>query len=287
MLRLGYSTYGLRDQDVFESVSRLADIGYDTVELTATDGWPASHDRLDDDDRTRLVNLLREVGFPTPHVMDLDVCPRSTGEETIDRFRSTFELARDLHHDEHPAVVKTVVGGEIEEWDEQVGEIARDLLEIADVAAEYGVIFAVEPHVGTPLDEPGRAIDVMERTDHPNLGLALDVAHFPPARFDVDRVVRLCGPHAVTTHVEDTEIVDGDIEYRPAGTTDFDYEWYCKRLVDVGYDGPITGETASQIWDASDYDPWETAEFYYESLCSPVDVANRYAAASSAISDDP
>jgi sugar phosphate isomerase/epimerase len=280
MLTLGYSTYGLQDQDPFEAVRRLADIGYDTVEFTASDGWPTVHDAFDDGDRAEMAALLDEVDFPSPDLMDLQVSPRARGEErteTRDRLDATCEMAAALAQGDRTPVVKTVVGGQIDDWDAELESFGADLLELADVAGAHDVTFAVEPHVGSALDDPAEADELMRSVEHPHLGLALDIAHFPPPRFDTDRVVELCGPHAVTTHFEDTEIVDGEIVYHPGGTTDFDYEDYCTGLVEVGYDGPFTAEVASAIWDTDEYDPWETARVVYDNVRPAVAAANERA----------
>lgn len=276
MLELGYATYGMPDADPDDAVPRLVDVGYDAVELCASDGWPTSHDNLDDEDRAGLVDLYRDLDLPPPHVMDLSLRPCATGdgEPTRERFRATCALARDLTW-EGAAVVKTTVPGEPDDWADD--QIVSDLAEFADIAAEHDAILAVEPHVGTPIDTPGKAATLMERTAHPNLGLAFDVSHFPPALFDVERAVELCAPHAVTTHVKDTVVEDGDVRFRLPGETGFDYRSYLRSLVEQGYAGPITVEVSAQLWDAPGYDAWEAARTAYGALREPVAAANERA----------
>lgn len=280
-LSLGYTTYAMPDEAPFDALERLREIGYESIELTVSEGWPTSPYRLDGDDRDRLREHLRDLGFPPPHLMDLTVEPCATGEaraESLGRFDATCALASDLHFGDGDPIVKMPITGEQPEWEGNEEQIRDDLLELADVAAEHGVVFAAEPHEGTCFETPEKGAWLMATTDHPNLRLALDISHFPEELFDVEEAVELCAPHAVTTHVKDTQVVDGEFRFLLPGETDFDYETYLELLVDHGYRGPIIAEVSAQIWrDGEDYDAWAAAEFMYEALRGPIDAANRYA----------
>ena len=39
-MKLYYSTYGMKQLDVFEALPRLADMGYEGMEIAVTPGWP-------------------------------------------------------------------------------------------------------------------------------------------------------------------------------------------------------------------------------------------------------
>lgn len=281
MLRLGYTTYAMKEANIFDALPRLAGIGYEAVELVSSDGYQTSPVNFDSSDRVRLVDLYRDLGLPAPHLMDLSVTPLATGErpeETFERMHATCELASDLHFGDGRPVVKFPMTGEQPDWEGNEDWIRNRLVALADVAAEYGAVYAAEPHVGTCFETPEKAAWLMENSDHDSLRLALDISHFPEeADFDVAKAVRLCAPHAVSTHVKDTEVVDGSFRFRLPGETDFDYGWYLKLLVDEGYEGPINAEVSAQLWDDLDHDHWAAAQQMYEALTDPVAAANRYA----------
>lgn len=275
-LRLGFSTYSMPDADPFDAVERLAAIGYEAVELTVSDDYAACHRNLDPDDRDRLRELIAGEGMPSPVLMDL-IAPCATGEaraEMLDHVEASFALAADLNRGDRPPVVKTPVSGEQPEWEGNEERVLADIVEIADVAAEYGAVFAPEVHVNTVLDTIEKARWLFGNTDHPNLGLNFDVSHFPRERFDVAEAVEVCAPLAVTTHVKDTEIVDGEVRFRLPGSTDFDYEWFLGALVTHGYRGDVIAEISAQLWREDDFDAWAGARDCYDNLADVVALTN-------------
>lgn len=287
-LRLGFTTYSMPELDVFEVVPWLAEVGYEAVELTVSEGYTASPDRLDGDDRERLRELIADVGFPSPAVMDL-VAPCATGTartEMLERVRETCRLARDLNLGERPTVVKTPITGEQPDWDGNEERIRHDLEEVADIAAEHDVVFAPEAHVNTALDSIEKTRWLFDHTDHPALGLNFDVSHFPEERFDVERAVEVCAPHAVTTHVKDVEVVDGEVWFHLPGSTDFEYGPFFDRLVAAGYRGDVIAEISAQLWREPGFDPWESARTCYENLVGPLEAANGRHASTGEGNDD-
>lgn len=275
-LRLGYATYAMKDQDIFDAFPRLREIGYETVEITVSEGYPTSYDRLDADDRARLRSLLRDLEFTTPALMDL-VAPCSRGAEReamLKRFDESCRLCRDLHYGDERAVVKSPITGEQPPWEGNRKSIRDDLLELADVAAEHDVVFATEAHVGTALDTPDKVEWLMETTDHPHLGINFDISHFPTELFDTDRAIEACIPYAVHTHVKDSVIIDDETRFRIPGATDFDYEEFLEKIVAAGYRGDIIAEVSAQLWREPDFDPWAAAEASYANLSGPVSAVN-------------
>jgi len=273
-LRLGFTTYSMPDEDPFAAVPRLAAIGYEAVELTVPEGNAASDDSLDGDDRDRLRGPIAEQGIPSPVLMDL-IGPCSTGEAgraMLDRIEASFALAADLNRGDRPPVVTTPVSGEQPEWDGNGERVLADLGEIADVAAGYGAVFAPEvPSTRFLTVEKARWL--FERTAHPNLGLN-DVSQFPRERFDVAEAVETCAPLAVTTHVKDTDIVDGEVRFRLPGSTEFDYEWFFDALLAHGYRGDVIAEISAQLWREEGFDPWAAARACYDNLADAVALAN-------------
>lgn len=275
-LELGFTTYSMPDQDPFEIVSGLADIGYDAIEITASEGYTTSHAALDGSERRRLRRHLRDEGFSPPVVMDLvPVCAEGDRRrEMLERVERTCALITDLHWSDGDPVLKSPIVGDQPAWTDNEQRILRDLQEVADVAADHDVRYATEVHTWTALDTVEKARWLLKQNDHPNLVLNFDVSHFPRERFDVAEAIEVCAPYAASTHVKDAEIVDGEVRFRLPGETDFPYEWFLKRLLDAGYRGAIVAEVSAQLWQDPDFDAWAAARTCHDNLQTPVAAAN-------------
>ena len=159
-------------------------------------------------------------------------------------------------------------------WDEGRERIAADLIECADVAREHGVVLAVEPHVGSALDSPEKAVWLMERTDHPALRLNFDVSHFHVQGMDLRRCVDLCLPHAAHVHVKDGYRDDrGEVVFQLPGEGNLDLRAYFRLLRERGVSVPVTAEVSAMLWKRPDYDPWAAAERCYAALAAARDGA--------------
>lgn len=79
------------------------------------------------------------------------------------------------------------------EWHpgEHLDQAAATLAEIADQAAEHGILALIEPFAWSPLDDHRVAAKIVERADRPNTGLLLDTWHLwrGPERGRVDPAI--------------------------------------------------------------------------------------------------
>ena len=74
-------------------------------------------------------------------------------------------------------VVSTTLGDK-PAWETGKERIVELVLELGDMAAEYDVIVAIEPHAGDDFETPEKAAWLMQQTNHPNLGLNFDYSQF-------------------------------------------------------------------------------------------------------------
>lgn len=267
MVKLGYGTYGMPGENLFEALPRLKEIGYDTVEIAVAPGW-AAPEQLTAADRARLRGLLEELGFPAPALLDL-LSPLAAGaarDEELRRFRDVCRLAEFLHDGRPGAIVTSTLGGGQPDWESGKERIAEALLELAGMAAEYGVVLAAEPHVGGAWDTPEKAAWMMRHTNHPNLRLNFDISHFAVQGFDAEACVRLCAPYAVHCHVKDGALENGKVRFDLPGTGSFDYRAYFALLRAAGVAAPVTVEVSGMVWKRPDYEPWEAARHAFRAL---------------------
>ena len=139
---MGYGTYGMRDQDIFETTGRLESMGYQALEIAASEGWPTAPAALSTGARKDLAAKIRDLGFPPPVVMALlKLCASGDARRaTLEEFRAICRMAHDLHWGGGPAVVTSTLGGEQPPWETGRGSIAENLVELAEVARELDVV---------------------------------------------------------------------------------------------------------------------------------------------------
>jgi sugar phosphate isomerase/epimerase len=267
-MKLYYSTYGMRELDIFAVLPRLRDMGYEGMEIAVTPGWPTEPARLDAASRRRLARQLGDLNFPTPPLMAL-LSPCATGAERpamLQQFADTFDLALDLRLDDRMPVVSTTLGHPKSSWDSGKEQIADLVLEVADLAAIRGVILAIEPHAGGDFETPEKAAWLMEHTNHEHLKLNFDYSHFWVEGVDLQHCITLNLPYAVHNHIKDGYLDDGRVVYLLPGDGELDLAVYLQAMRDAGWNDMIVPEVTGMIWGKEGYDPWGTAQFCFAAL---------------------
>jgi inosose dehydratase len=276
-VKLGAGTYAFRDVDVFQALPRLRRIGYEAIEILAGDGWPTAPARLNRDDRSRLSDAIQQQGFESPALMVLlPLCEEGRGQQVVDtEFRAVCQLARDLSFSNDPSVLSSPIGHQGPPWDSGRERIADRLLALADIAREHGVILAAEPHVGNPLDNPEKAVWLMEQTNHPALRLNFDISHFHVQGMDLRHCIQACLPYAAHIHVKDGYIdADGEVVFQLPGQGSLDLGAYFRILAEHDATIPVIAEVSAMIWRRPDYDPWAAAEQSFAALDAARQAAN-------------
>ena len=59
---------------------------------------------------------------------------------------------------------------------------------------------------------------------------------------------------------------EGRVRYLLPGSGKLDMKAYYKALQDAGWDQYLCPEVTGQIWNATGYDAWSTAQFCYDAL---------------------
>ncbi|MEW6355313.1 MAG: sugar phosphate isomerase/epimerase [Planctomycetota bacterium] len=267
-MKLAYGTYGLPGIMPEDAVPRLAEIGYEGLEITATDRFCADPGKMDKRRRETLRNVLQRHGMAVPSLMLLlKVMGDEAGihEKNLDEFRKTAQLAVDLTAGRKPVVTSTMGGGK-GPWEAFREELVRRLEDYAKIGKDLDVVFAIEPHVGGQFDVPEKAVWVMERMKHPNIKVNFDISHFAVVGMTIAQCVPVLVPHAVHTHVKDGRMENGKVKFLLPGEGDFDYAAYFKAMAKAGWDDFITVEVSGMVSNRPDYDPCKAAEFCYKVL---------------------
>ncbi len=267
-MKLGYSNYGMKDVDILEALPRIRYIGYEAMELCARDGWQTTADNFGAQDRKRLSGKLREVGYPTPPIMEaLDVCAVGDARAAmLRRAEASFELANDLNLGDGPSVVTTTVGDPNPDWDTGRHRVRDGFLELADLASRHDVIVAAEPHAGSNFNTPEKAAWLMENTNHEHLKLNFDISHFVAQGIDMGRSIDLCVPYAVHTHIKDGYTKNGKVQYLLPGDGKMDLIDYMTLVEEAGLTVPVYVEVSRQLSERPNFDSWAAAEYCFRKL---------------------
>ena len=249
-LSMASAAYGvvrwLPSYTIEETVNRVADIGYDGIEIAAAGmGWPRY---LNKEKRRKLIELLKsrslEVSaicvFPGGH---LGLNPASPLEverkEAIRYLKESIELAADLGAE----VALWVAGYQVfgTPYDEAWRRSRDTLLACVKDAEERDVIIAVEP---TPVDSnivnsADDALKMMREADSKNVKVMFDTFHVLTKTADqatpIDYVKKM-KQHLVHMHIS-------DVNRQPPGTQT-DFKPLINALKKIGYDRYLSAE----IW---------------------------------------
>ena len=276
MMKLAFGTYGMPEVPIREALPRLADLGYEAVEICIADRWPTSPGKMNGAERERVRAMLQVLSLDLPGLMLFLNLLAPAGEKLDEqerRFREACALARDLAP-ESPPVIASVLGACELEWEQALPLVADRAARFGEIAAAEGCRLALEPHVGAVFDRPSRVIELMERVHSPSLGINFDISHFDVAGYPRAETIAAMVPYALHTHVKDGRMVDGKVQFLLPGEGDFDYTAYFREMAEAGWTGCVTVEVSMQIFDRPGYDPWAAARFSLEALRAARDAAN-------------
>lgn len=268
-IRLGYGNYGMRDVNIDNILSTIKGIGYETIEITAADGWPTSPDVLNKSDRLILRNKINNLGFPPPAILALlPLCQsRISHVELLRKFRIICRFARDLSWTDSPTIVTTTLGANSSEWESRQDQILEMLIQFGDIARDFKVILAIEPHVGGAIDSPEKANWLMKQVNHESLKLNFDISHFHLQGMDMVYSAELCLPYTKHIHIKDGYYDQtGAVQFLLPGEGNLNLTEYLKILVNHKITLSVTVEVSGMIWNRSDYNPWETMQKSYTAL---------------------
>ena len=259
-MKIAYGTYGMPDEEMADALPRLAEMGYDGIELCIGERYPTAPGRMTLEARHGLRDLAADLGLELNALMMLDgvMADEAQHQQNVHALGEACTLAHDLAMAE-PAVISVTVGGKPEPWEGQREALIDRLAEWAAIAAREGCVVAVEPHVGAVIDRPERAAWAVNQVASPALRLNLDISHFDVQGYAVPYTIALLAPLAVHAHVKDARMVEGKVQFLLPGEGGFDYVAYLVAMRQAGYGGFITVEISGQISGRPGYAPYAAA----------------------------
>ena len=268
-MQIGYSTWGMPAVAVDDAVKHLAGLGFTGVEPTVIPGYSTELDSLDGAERRRIRALFDDHGLDMPAVAGHRslLADGAEHEENWRRLTGAVDLCAEwAPAGGPPPALDTTLGGRPADWEPRRGFILDRVGRLVDYAASAGVVIALEPHVGSALDLPDKAVWLLERVDSAFLKLNFDISHFEVLGLPTAETVAVLAPHSVHTHVKDQRGRSPGHEFLIPGEGPFDFPAYLREMERAGYDGYITAEVSVMVQRRPGYDPLAAAEFTFRTL---------------------
>jgi sugar phosphate isomerase/epimerase len=268
-MRLCYSTWSMQKPRVDDMLRNLAEIGFDSVELTVIPGWSTELDTLDRAERQRIRQLLNTYQLALPAVAGhrpLLATDPAEHAENWRRLTGAIDLCVDWTGPAGPPILDTTAGGRNTDWERDHARLVERTGELCAYAAARGVTIGIEPHINDILETPQRARELIELVRQPNLKVTFDISHFNILGIPIEESVGLMAPVACFTHVKDERGRAPDFEFLIPGEGEFDYVRYLRAMQAAGWTGDIGVEISLMVQRRPQYDPWAAARQSYAVL---------------------
>jgi len=200
-------------------------------------GWA---DRLSERIRSRGLEIADVAAWADYVTMSPNHPDASVREGGLAMFRDVLALAVALRAPGLTMVPGTDWPGETHE--ESLARAGREMERRALEAAEHGLRFSVEPHVGSVCRTPTDALRLCELA--PTLTYTLDYSHYTCQGFSDEEIEPLLA-HAGHVHVRGA--VDGRMQ-APLAKSTIDYERFIDKLIERDYDGFVSVEYVWISW---------------------------------------
>jgi sugar phosphate isomerase/epimerase len=266
----------MREVPIEKALSAIAEIGYQGVELSVAPGWITELYALDAAQRARIRQLLSAHDLVLSSVIRNASMVEEDPEVNAANLRSlrdAIDLTAELAQPGEVSAMTSHLGGRPDDWEAKRDIAVERLLDLADYAAQRGVVIAVEIHCGSMLNLPERVHWLFERVDHPSVRLNFDISHMEVMGIGIDESVPALAPYSVHTHVKDQRGRYPDLEFLTPGEGPFDFVHYLKAMDAAGYDGFITAEVSVMVQRRANYDPFFHAQLAYWTLKKAFHVA--------------
>ena len=244
-MQLGVSTWvwtSPATTEVLETLlPHIASLGFDVIELPI--------------ETIGQFDVARVGGLARAHGLDVSICAvigpgrdllvAGEAEEGVRYLRSCIDVAQALGSPTVAGPFYSAVGrcwrSTPEERARDVEQVAQTLRAIGEYAADRGVMLGVETlnrFETSFLNTTAQAIELIERVDHPSVGLALDVFHLGIEEKHVGDALRAAGRRLV--HLQVAENDRGT-----PGTGSLPWRDIAKALQEIEYTGRVVIETFS------------------------------------------
>lgn len=246
-----------------EKLHACADAGFDGVEVFEPDLVAAAQSPEEIKALADRLGLTLDLYQP---FRDAEGVDEATFAGVLRRAEAKFALMRRLGMD-LMLVCSNVGTATIDDDDVSAGQLHR----LGDLAATYGIRLAYEALAwGRYVDDYRRAWRIVERADHPNVGVCLDSFHILSRGHDPRAIEGIPGERIFFLQLADAPALSMDVlswsrHHRLfPGEGSFDLGGFLGHVLRAGYAGPLSLEVFNDTFRQTD--PWRTARQALRSL---------------------
>jgi 4-hydroxyphenylpyruvate dioxygenase len=233
-----------------DKLAAAAEAGYDGVEIFENDltyfgGSPEEVRELAASLRLELVALQP--------FRDFEGLPEPLRTRAFDRAKRKFELMNRLG-----TRLLLVCSSISPEAIDDMARVAADLHQLGDLAKAHDVTVGFEALCwGRHIDDYRQAWEAVRRADHPRVGLILDTFHALARKCPIEDIATIPPERIVLVQTADAPAIDMDLlflsrHYRSfPGQGELPVVSMMQKLVEIGYEGPISHEIFSDDFRAS------------------------------------
>ncbi|MFP6767960.1 MAG: sugar phosphate isomerase/epimerase family protein [Planctomycetaceae bacterium] len=274
-MTFGFSTYGAKALKTEAAINLLADIGFDSVELTIWPQWDANPAAMSSRRRRALRKLLvaRKIRVTSLmehlHIDETNRSPRAR----LERVKLAAELAHDLSPGTPPLMQTTIGGGG--KWKDVRDRYAAEVGRWLKVADADDLVIAIKPHRGGAFSRPVEAAELIKRLDRPKrLRMCYDFSHYDFRDMTLEGTIRTALPHVAHVAIKDVVQKDGRTRFvLPGEGGRIDYSRLLRLFHDGGYRGDICCEISGQVWSQPGYTPLKSARTCYTNIATAFEKA--------------
>lgn len=252
-MRIGCSIITFGNRPVEESLRRIAELGFDVVDVAAVPSYPEQGELVAPAARhiDRLAGLVQRHGFDVAGLQSAPWVPDFPDDP--DEFRRRYTMAAD---------VAATVGARVWIVDANVGigagpdraagldRFKRATAVAAELADSRGLQLAVEvPHGGSLGESLPEIVELFDASELPQLGIDLDTSHVLNCGASTREVLAALGDRVVHVALRDGRRGGGP--FLTPGDGDFDFAEFFPLLSDAGYTGDVMLELEPPDEDAS------------------------------------
>ncbi|MFI6010913.1 bifunctional sugar phosphate isomerase/epimerase/4-hydroxyphenylpyruvate dioxygenase family protein [Streptomyces sp. NPDC051243] len=237
-----------------EKLTAASRAGFDGVEIFENDllASPLTPEEI----RSRCADLGLTVDLYQP-MRDIEAVPADEFARNLRRARHKFEVMRRLGAD------TVLVCSSVHPLAVDDDALAADhLRQLADLAQEFGIRVAYEALAwGRNVNTYDHAWRIVEAADHPALGTCLDSFHILSRGSDPKAIADIPGEKIFFLQLADAPLLAMDVlqwsrHYRCfPGQGGFDVADLVRRVLQTGYDGPLSLEVFNDVFRQADAGP--------------------------------
>lgn len=270
---LGFSTYGMKTLKTEQALRAIAEIGYDSAEITLNSGWDADSAILEATRRTELRKLLTDLPLRVASLMEhLTPTDDRLQANALDRLKLAAGVAHDLVPDAPPLIQTVLGGGKFEEIKNPLRDRLAEWVKIAD---ETETIIAIKPHRGGAVSQPAEAAWLLEQLGNPKrLRMVYDYSHYAFRDLPLAETVRTALPYTAHIAVKDAVQEGERVVFQLPGTAGtIDFPELLRLFYAGGYRGDVNCEVSGMVWNQQDYEPLAAAKTCYANMAAAFEKA--------------